>query len=77
MRLASSTDYRRAVWLNACSGEGWVKYRSPQEAERELENEIQVAAQATEDAVFAKGLDRTLEIRKPHGGRAEAITHAM
>ena len=40
--------------------EGWVKFRSPQEIERQLEQDIRVEAQATEGAAFVKGLARSL-----------------
>ena len=62
--------------------EGWVKFRCPQEIERQLEHDIRVEAQATEGAAFAKGLARSLRAtvrrRQASGraGRAPARTRA-
>ena len=38
----------------------WVKFRAPEEIERQLEHDIRLEAQATEGAAFAKGLARSL-----------------
>ena len=46
-----------AEWVQR---EGWVKYRSSQAIERQLEHDIRVESQATEGAALAKGLARSL-----------------
>ena len=62
-------------WANGRDETGWVKFRCPQEIERQLEHDIRVEAQATEGAAFAKGLARSLRAtcgddRPPDGRRA-------
>ena len=54
--------------------EGWVKYRSSKEIERQLEHDIRLEAQATEGAAFAKGLARSLRAatRRRRGSAREA-----
>ena len=54
--LATRYGLSKSSMAEWAQREGWVKYRSAQEIERQLEHDIRVEAQATEGAAFAKGL---------------------
>jgi uncharacterized protein YjcR len=58
--LATRYGLSKSSMAEWAQREGWVKYRSSQEIEHQLEQDIRVEAQATEGAAFVKGLARSL-----------------